>query len=93
MKLWLLSRRDGDDRPGDSAAVQFWADYDWDTAYGFVVRAETEAEARLLADAARRAQGSSPGEGEAWLNPDLTTCEELSTEGAAGVVIEFVHYG
>lgn len=80
MKLWIL-------RPIDATVsivindlkVKQWT---WDCAYGFVVRAETESEARTFA-------GKEAGDEEAtpWLDPKLTSCEVLTFEGEAGVVL------
>ncbi len=69
MKLWLL-------RPAEG-----WDPW-YDKAFGFVVRAETEADARKLV-APRAGQ-----EGEhVWLNYNLTTCVELTQNGPAEIVI------
>lgn len=77
MKLWLL-------RPiNESTHWRPW----FDKAFGFVIRAETEAEARKIA------QGAGGDEtrnykSEAWVDPKFSTCTELTAEGAAGEVIQ-----
>jgi len=73
MKLWLLRPIEG---------VEDWTPW-YDKAFGHVVRAEDETEARELA---AREQGN---EGEdAWLNSKKSTCVELNTDGEAGHIIQ-----
>lgn len=76
MKLWLLRPREG------QAAWERW----YDKAFGFVVRAKTEAEARKLA-------GENCGdEGDAcWLDSAQSTCEELTRKGKSCVIIQDFH--
>jgi hypothetical protein len=83
MKLWLL--RPLDDLPEDDNPWEPW----YDKAFGFVVRAETEDEARVISateggdeNRARRSPTGSP-----WLDPCLSSCIELAPGGEAGVVI------
>jgi len=66
MKLWVLER----------------SDTGYDEALGFVVRAESELEARTLAGEQAGFEGST-----AWHNPQDTTCEELSEDGPAEVIL------
>lgn len=77
MKLWLLEPIDKHDSPFGC----FYDVYD-----GFVVRAETEQQARKIAcDAADREEkwrAQSP-----WLNPEHTTCDEVLVDGEPGVVM------
>ena len=89
MKLWLL-------RPADKLAKNDnpWEPW-YDKAFGFVVRAETEAEARALAHAdagdenrgeflkARTANTEQP-----WKDAKYSTCVELTAEGDAEVVMK-----
>lgn len=71
MKLWLLKR------PEDCCG---WDRCGWDEARGFVVRAETEAEARALA---AKERGDEPE--SVWLvDADVT---ELKAKGSAGVIL------
>jgi hypothetical protein len=75
VKLWLVKR---------IAAA------DWDEYQGFVIRAETELEARRIANGDK--PDSFPFDYEddeisVWLNPDLSTCEELTADGEAGIVL------
>ena len=79
MKLWLL-------RPVDNLKV---GDDPWDPwydkAFGFVVRAKTEIEAREIADIEGRAENrefDSP-----WLDAMYSSCLELLSKGEAGLII------
>lgn len=89
MKIWLL-------RPVDELTKN---DNPWnpwyDKAFGFVVRAETEVEARALAHAdagdenregllsAKTAYTTQP-----WLEAKYSTCVELLSDGDAEVVMK-----
>jgi hypothetical protein len=87
MHLWLLRPRDDlpiSDHP--------WEPFD-DKAFGFVVRAETEADARQLANAAGgdecgpiRTEPYRVG-GDPWLDPRYSSCVELLPDGPPGVII------
>ncbi len=72
MKLWIL-------RPIKEHAL--WTPW-YDKAFGFVVRAKTEKDARTFAAQQAGDEGS-----KAWLEPSFSTCEELRLKGDAGVVI------
>jgi hypothetical protein len=87
MKLWLLRpiNQNAEDGPWDP-----W----YDRCFGFVVRAES-------ADAARRIAAPEGGsenphycraDGSPWLDEALSSCVELSADGAAEIVIQDVHY-
>jgi len=89
MKLWIL--RPKETMPEGQGSP--WEPWD-DKAFGFVVRAETESDARKLANADG---GDECGPvrnkyyrtgGDPWLNPEFSTCEELHPEGEAGVVMQ-----
>lgn len=54
----------------------------FDKAFGFVIRAETEKEARLLT-----LEHCGAETGNAWLDPELSTCEPLTLEGEAGLIV------
>ena len=54
----------------------------WDVANGFVVRADSPDAARLIAAAEAGDEGRA-----AWINPTLSTCDELQPDGDAGCVI------
>jgi hypothetical protein len=58
-----------------------------DMAQGFVVRAKNEDAARFYAD---KRHGD---EGNAWLFPTRTTCEELLTKGEEGVILRDFNAG
>lgn len=89
MKLWILRPIDDEvNRPGTTYPV--WS---WDCSYGYVVRAEDERGARemiansnaLCADDWRFSPGD---EGAAsWLNPELTSCDELTADGAPAILM------
>lgn len=66
MKLWLL-------RPINGAKE--WKSW-YDKAFGHVVRAEDETEARELAASERGDEGRN-----AWLDNKKSTCVELSVDG------------
>ena len=96
-KLWLLRPILG------SAPIEgskdAW-DPDYDKARGHVVRAETEEEARLLANAFGGAETGPFDDGkqnyiyrtggDPWLDPKQSTCVELTVGGDVGVVISDV---
>ena len=76
MKLWLLTRKETEASPI------------YDCADGFVIRAETEAQAREIAS-------TSAGDEKAgtWLSADGSSCEELTTDGPPTVVLRDFHAG
>lgn len=88
MNLFLLKpiHTEGDDP---------WS-YEYDACFGFVVRAENETEARLLAHnnagdenddcdgvGRRKSNTTTP-----WLDPKYSTCVVLKKDGDAGVIIK-----
>lgn len=83
MKLWLLEpvrTLPVDDNP--------WEPW-YDKAFGFVVRAETEAEARALAQAegGDEIYGPNVNDCPAWTDNRYSTCVELLPDGPIGVVL------
>jgi hypothetical protein len=74
MKLWLL-------RPIDGLPDDPWFNW-YDKAFGFVVIAETEDDARDVAS-------EDPGDegGDAWRDANCSTCVELVAEGEARIVL------
>lgn len=88
MKLWILRPMEG--LKGKSNPWEPW----YDKAFGFVVRAETEDEARKLANAdggnetGPKRNDVYPTGGDPWLDPALSTCTELMPDGEAGVVMK-----
>lgn len=83
MKLWILD-------PIDSN-FEAWEPW-YDKSFQHVVRAETETEARELAN---NAGGDETGPisgkvyrtgGDPWLDPKQSTCVEIPTEGDAEVL-------
>jgi len=83
MKLWLLRPVTGDEEVGP------WDPW-YDKTFGFVVRAETEEEARAMAEE-EGGDENRAGYGHrrfVWRDPALTTCEELTQAGEPGVVMK-----
>ena len=90
MKLWLLRPRE-DIRENDP-----WEPW-YDKTFGFVVRAETEQDARMIANASG---GDETGPishdtyrhgGDPWLSPEFSSCEELSPTGTAQMILADHH--
>jgi hypothetical protein len=71
MKLWLLKRIDGAN----------FGEFE-----GFVIRANSEMEARQLANTCGEHESFQAA--ETWLNPAYTTCDELTTDGEAEIVLD-----
>ncbi len=71
MKLWHLTRKE---RPVD----------DWDMSISFVVRAETEKDARQIAF---DNEGCRWYETNVWKDPEQTLCTELTADGEAEMII------
>ena len=78
MKLWLLRPRHGYEEVG------FWDPW-YDRVFGFVIRAETEEEARATAQA--WGGGEVLHNRPAWLDSQHSTCEILVEQGEPGVII------
>ena len=88
MKLWIL-------KPVNSEEG-FWDPW-YDKAFGFVVRAETQAEARDVAQAngwgeihdhyGEEGQVTRP----AWTDCKHSTCEELLPDGEPGLIMKDTH--
>ena len=93
MKLWLLRPVEDLERDDNPWEPQY------DKSLGFVIRAETEEQARAIAHNNAgdendrhvfRARGSV-GMAAPWKGAKYSTCVELLPEGPAGVVIEEFH--
>lgn len=91
MKLWLLRPIDDE---SDSGPWSPW----YDKAFGFVVRAETENAARALigenhegGDEIRTTYASPPSVTDPWRDTKLSSCEELTAEGPAEIIIRDFH--
>lgn len=79
MNLYLL-------KPIDPASGP-WKPW-YDKAFGFVVQAETSAEARKVADKHAGDENFERGQPEhPWLDPKLSTCRELRPDGEPGLVL------
>lgn len=86
MKLWTLQPIALEDKSGP-----WWFPYD--VALGFIVRAETEQDARQLAASDCGDEGS-----DAWLDQALSSCIELAdlpltTDGPAEVIMRYFNAG
>lgn len=90
MKLWLLEPIKPDEG--------FWSPW-FDKAFGFVVRATTENDARAFAEEEHGDEGEGQYYGpveklqktkrvQVWLDPSWTSCVELTAEGEEGVVLK-----
>lgn len=75
MKLWILESIEHCPLPDP------W-NFPYDVAIGFVVRAETEQQARELATSQAGDEGK-----KAWLDPKYTTCKSLSSVGDPEVIL------
>lgn len=75
MKLWLIKGVLGHPK---------WRSVRWGRATEFVVRAETEAEVRQSI-----VNGEFFGQegADVWLDPETSTCSELTADGDAGIVL------
>jgi hypothetical protein len=75
MKLWILEGH------AKLAGASPWSPW-YDKAFGFVIRAESEERARLIA-----AENCGDEKEEAWLNPILSSCKELFLEGEEEMIL------
>ncbi len=78
-KLWLLRPVEG--LPKDDNPWHPWCD----KAHGFVIRTETEEEARKMANEDGKPEVGP--QGDPWLDAKYSSCVELTPEGEAGVII------
>ena len=76
MRLWLL-------RPCELLPDQYspWSPW-YDKNFGYVIRAETEARARQMAQDNAADEG-----GSAWIDPRYSSCVELTSDGDEAVII------
>lgn len=77
MKLWILERS-----PFQPAMVIY------DASNGFVVRAEDETRARLLASQHKGDEGAST-----WMDPALSSCRELTVDGPEQMILRDFNAG
>jgi hypothetical protein len=88
MKIWLLRPVAVDKLPGCNPWLPWY-----DKAFGFVVRAESEELARKFAHAEAGAENHygliypNAKTDCPWLDPAYSTCEELLSDGDAGVIL------
>lgn len=105
MKLWLIEaiRKEYDFEQGKYVGGLPPGDDPWEVPYdkhsGFVVRAETEKEARKIAQSSAADESGRNEEPRpawvniAWLYAKYSTCVELTSEGKAGVVMSRFNAG
>ena len=67
----------------------------YDCCVGFIIRAETEEQARKIADdnSARENYKDYYKRNPVWLSSEYTTCTELSIKGKAGIIMADIHEG
>ena len=88
MKLWLLKCQNDDvlkKLPNNP-----WEPW-YDKCFSMVVCAETEQEARKLAQSKGRDE-MDEGIPDVWTNPEYSTCESLETVNTPGVIIQDVRH-
>ena len=90
MKLWYLEPLESSVRSGESRRDP-WDPW-YDKAFGFVVRAKNEVEARQFAaaDAGDEAPSKwfkSDDDFNPWLDSNYSSCTELTNEGVSDVVL------
>jgi len=90
MKIWIL-------RPILTSGVQ---DTPWEGVYdmnfGFIIRAETEEQARIAAQSNASDEAYSFSSREVincWMNPIQSTCIELSYDGPMEIIMRDFHAG
>lgn len=79
MKLFILRPVEGLD-----AADNPWSPW-YDKCFGFIIRAETEAEARKIAH--ENGYDENMYSCSPWLNKKYSTCTELTNYGEAGIIM------
>ena len=83
MQLWLLT-----------SLPRRWHDKShYDIVHRFVIRAESEEQARQLACMSEAANTLRAADGEDWLDPSKTTCDPLDVDGAEDVILCDFHAG
>ena len=77
MALWLL-------KPKENLVENYW-DNPYDKQHGFVIRAQSETEARRIAqeNAAQESFRES-----VWLDPTITECTQVQPEGNSALILE-----
>jgi hypothetical protein len=73
MKLYLLTRTDK---------------FEWEVYNEFVIRAESDIEARQLANTIDHYDTN-----DSWLNPDYSDCDLIETEGETEIIASDYHSG
>lgn len=84
MALWILRPRqdlDKDDDPWDSP---------YNKCHGFIIRATTEGEARIMANFMGVDEKTSHR--DVWIDSNYSTCEELHSDGLTNIIMmEFIN--
>jgi hypothetical protein len=83
MRLYLL-------RPIHNEKDDPWEPW-YDKAFGFVVRAENEEQARTMANDDSGDENGWKKEMNVWLSPVYSTCNELTADGNLGIIIKDFH--
>lgn len=84
MKLYLL-------KPIENLEVDHWDPW-YDKAFGFVVRAETEFDARHIANNHCGDEDRDfPPDESPWLSAEFSTCTELSADGESEMILRDLH--
>ena len=91
-KLYILGKTDANYGVNERGYESYVSDSPFGAIYDcyhvFVIQAETESEARLIASDSKGDEGE-----DAWLNPKWSYCRELVPDGKSGVVISDFHAG
>jgi len=66
--------------------IKEWDPY-YDMAWGFVIKAHSAKEARVLAQSEAGDEGDN-----AWLDSEITTCKQLQSTGKVEIVLRDFHY-
>jgi hypothetical protein len=86
MKLWVLKGNLKENKALTGIADPWYGMYD--KAYGFVVRAETESKARMIAHKNGGGENKHIKNVNPWLDRSLSSCKELTTEGDSEMIIQ-----
>jgi hypothetical protein len=81
MKLWILKPN-----ANDKLLPNPWEPW-YDKAFAFVIRANTESEARQIADKSAGDENSEIANLYPWLNSTYSTCLELKSDGESGMIL------
>ena len=86
MRLWILEPCEEfkeENRMQDDPRNP-WSPW-YNKAFGCVVRAETEQQARELVQ--EWSGETDEGQGREWIDPNFSTCQELTSRGESGIIL------